>query len=284
MLKHRLIFGTLMSVLFLGLIYLDGVICISIGEKLVSATILTVLLGLIAIPANIELSALIRKRQGVVFLPITIISSLLLATSWYWRQYFERPFEFHLLYLLFVIAFTVIAIFLYQGRKYGTDGTIINGGVNLFAIFYLGFLSSFMLGIRIEFGIWAMLMAIFTVKSADIGAYTLGKLFGKHKFSPRISPGKTWEGMLGGVIFATITAFAFSYYCDIMRWYQAMIFGAMFAFLGQFGDLAESMIKRDAQEKDSASNVPGFGGVLDVIDSPIFTAPLAYLYFMLTVV
>ncbi|GAI53899.1 unnamed protein product, partial [marine sediment metagenome] len=103
-------------------------------------------------------------------------------------------------------------------------------------------------------------MFVFTVKSADIGAYAVGSLWGAHKFSPKISPGKTWEGMAGAIAIAMIVTVLFAESCDIMGWWLAAIFGFCFAFIGQFGDLAESMIKRDAEQKDSANNVPGFGG------------------------
>ena len=106
-------------------------------------------------------------------------------------------------------------------------------------------------------------------------------LFGKHKFAPRISPGKTWEGIVGAVVFASIVALLFAHNCGIMPWYSAVLFGAVFAYGGQLADLAESMIKRDAEQKDSANSVPGFGGLLDIIDSPLATAPVAYLFFML---
>jgi phosphatidate cytidylyltransferase len=124
-------------------------------------------------------------------------------------------------------------------------------------------------------------MFVFAVKSADIGAYTGGTLFGRHKFSPRISPGKTWEGMVAAVATAMIVAVLFAVACGIMVWWLAAIFGFCFAFVGQMGDLVESMIKRDAQQKDSADNVPGFGGIMDVIDSPLVAAPFAYLFFIL---
>jgi phosphatidate cytidylyltransferase len=123
-------------------------------------------------------------------------------------------------------------------------------------------------------------MFAYVVKSADIGAYSIGTLFGKHKFSPNISPGKTWEGMGGAVGAAIIVAIGFALICDIMLWWSAILFGLAFAFIGQLGDLAESMIKRDSEQKDSANKVPGFGGVLDIVDSPLVAAPLAYLFFM----
>jgi len=172
-------------------------------------------------------------------------------------------------------------LFLYQYIRYGTSEVLANCGVSYFSIIYLGLLGAFALGVRIDFGPWATLMFIFVVKSADIGAYSIGSIFGRHKFSPVISPGKSWEGMAGAVATATIVAILFAVICDIMVWWLAVIFGCCFAFIGQMGDLAESMIKRDAKQKDSANRVPGFGGILDILDSLLPTAPFAYLFFML---
>ncbi len=132
-----------------------------------------------------------------------------------------------------------------------------------------------------EFGVWPLLMFVFVVKCADIGAYTTGSLFGKHRFSPKISPGKTWEGIAGAVLFAMIIAVLFAVIFGIMVWPLALLFGFSFAFIGQLGDLAESMLKRDARQKNASDNVPGFGGLLDVIDSPLAAAPFAYLFFVL---
>jgi phosphatidate cytidylyltransferase len=171
-------------------------------------------------------------------------------------------------------------LFLYQYFRYGTSEVLANCGVSYFSIIYLGLLGAFALGVRIDFGPWALLMYIFVVKSADIGAYSIGSIFGRHKFSPVISPGKTWEGMAGAVAIAIVVAILFAVICDIMVWWLAVIFGFCFAFIGQMGDLAESMIKRDAKQKDSASMVPGFGGLLDILDSLLPAAPFAYLFFM----
>ena len=286
MLKYRLIFGTLMVLLFVGLVvvdgWLDGSLTAAADNKPIQATMLCVLIALIAIPSQLELSALISNADTRVFKIITMPATILLASSWYIRQFFETPpIVFHLYYILFVLAFSILAIFFLQARRYGTKGVIANCSAGVWSILYLGFLSGFFLGIRIDFGLWELLMFVFVVKSADIGAYTAGRLFGKHKFSPNISPGKTWEGIAGGIVFASIAALLFAHYTNIMAWYLAVGFGVIFAFCGQLGDLVESMIKRDAAQKDSASSVPGFGGLLDIIDSPLATAPLAYAFLML---
>jgi phosphatidate cytidylyltransferase len=121
-------------------------------------------------------------------------------------------------------------------------------------------------------------MFVFVIKSSDIGAYTFGRLFGRHKLAPRVSPGKTWEGLGGAVVFAAVVSLAFALIFGIMRVWIAPVFGATMAVVGQLSDLSESMLKRDAQQKDSSNRVPGFGGILDVIDSPLFAAPCAYLF------
>ncbi len=286
MLKYRLFFGTLMVLCFVGLILagarLDGSLSAAKDDDArIQGSLFCLLVVLVAFLAIPEMAGLARRKDVRIFMPLAIASSVVVGTSWYWRQFANDAIAFQLYYVLFAAAFCLLAIFLYQAVLFGTSGVIVNCAVNYFAIFYLGFLSSFILGLRIDFGPWALLMFISTVKAADTGAYTVGKLFGKHKFAPRISPGKTWEGIGGAVLFGIITAVGFSVFCDIMPWCYGTLFGGIFAFLGQLGDLAESMIKRDAEEKDSSANIPGFGGVLDIVDSPLGTAPAAYAFFML---
>jgi phosphatidate cytidylyltransferase len=116
----------------------------------------------------------------------------------------------------------------------------------------------------------------------DIGAYTVGRLIGRHKMSPAISPGKTIEGGLGALVFACAGAWA------SFRWllppatpwvadWGWLVFGLLMGIGGMVGDLAESLLKRDAGVKDSSTWMPGFGGVLDLLDSLLLTAPLAWL-------
>jgi phosphatidate cytidylyltransferase len=283
MLKYRLVFGTLMTAFFAALVifdgWIDGTLTASVvDDKQVHGTILCVLIALLVIPAQLELSKLAEAKNLKIFTPLTIIASILFATTWYWPQLVEIS---PMIYLSFVSAFSLLGLFLYQYFRYGTSEVLANCGVSYFSIIYLGLLGAFALGVRIKFGPWALLMYIFVVKSADIGAYSIGSIFGRHKFSPVISPGKSWEGMAGAVAAAIIVAILFAVICDIMVWWLAVIFGLCFAFIGQMGDLAESMIKRDAKQKDSANRVPGFGGILDILDSLLVAAPFAYLFFML---
>ncbi len=282
MLRHRLLFGTLMTAFFAAVVifdgWIDGSLTTSTGDdKDVQATAFCVLVALLAIPAQIELSRLAAAKGLKLFLPISIVSSILFATASYWPQFAGFQLD---MYLMFVSAFVLLALVLYQYLSYGTSAVLANCGANYFSIAYLGLLSSFCVTIRIEFGLWHLLMFALVVKSADIGAYAIGTMFGKHKLSPRISPGKTWEGMCGAIMAAVLVAIGFAVGCGIMSGLSAVVFGLCFAFIGQMGDLVESMMKRDAEQKDSGQKVPGFGGVLDIIDSPLVAAPFAYLFFL----
>jgi len=130
---------------------------------------------------------------------------------------------------------------------------------------------------------------IVTVKCGDIGAYTLGRLFGKRKMYPSLSPGKTWMGALGAVLGAMLSAVLwlevatprFNPEWHACAWYWAALYGAVIGITGLIGDLAESLIKRDVGEKDSASLMPGFGGLLDLFDSVLFAGPVAYVLWQL---
>ncbi|UCC22352.1 MAG: phosphatidate cytidylyltransferase [Planctomycetota bacterium] len=283
MLKYRLFFGTLMTVFFIAVVVLDGWLDGSLtasaaDDKAVKGTLLCIFIAALMIPAQFELAKLAAAKGLRIFVPVTATASILFATIWYWPQVIESTPG---LYLSLLSAFSLMALLLYQYVHYGTSGVLANCGANYFSIIYLGLLSAFSLAIRIDFGPWVLLMFVFVIKCSDIGAYAIGVLFGRHKFSPKVSPGKTWEGMAGAAAVAVIVAICFGVCCDIMVWWLAGIFGLCFAFVGQIGDLAESMIKRDAEQKDAASKVPGFGGILDIVDSPLLAGPLAYLFFML---
>jgi phosphatidate cytidylyltransferase len=283
MLKYRLLFGTLMTALLVGLVlfdsWLDGSLTASTADNSpVQATLLAALLTAILSLGGIELSRLAAGKGLVVLNPVAAIGLALLATTWYWPQLLHISLG---QYVLLVVALVLAAMLLQQHFRLGNGGALANCGISCFSMLYLGLLGAFVLGIRIEGGPWMTLMFIFVVKCSDIGAYTFGKLFGKHKLSPRVSPGKTWEGLAGAVVAAVAVSIAFAVVFGIMRLWLAPVFGACLAVIGQLSDLAESMLKRDAQQKDSSNRVPGFGGILDVVDSLLFAAPVAYVFFRL---
>jgi phosphatidate cytidylyltransferase len=157
-----------------------------------------------------------------------------------------------------------------------------------FGFFYVG-LMNFMILIRelehIKYddyrlgGIWLWFLLV-VIWVTDTAAYFVGRAFGRHKLSPIISPKKTIEGFLGGLVFGTSAAFVFSLLAlqDIAKW-QILVAGFMISLFGQLGDLVESLLKRRVGIKDSSGIIPGHGGVLDRFDSTLFALPT--LYFLL---
>jgi phosphatidate cytidylyltransferase len=280
MLRHRLLFGSLMTALLVGLVLLDGwldgsVTASAADDRPVQATLLAgVLVGVLSL-GGIEFSRLAAAKGLVVLNPVAAVGLALLATTWYWPQVFHVSPG---MYLLLTMAIVLAAMLVQQHLQFGNAGALGNCGVSCFSMWYLGLLGAFVLGIRIDGGPYAVAAFVFVVKCSDIGAYTFGKLFGKHKLSPRVSPGKTWEGLAGAVVVAAVVSIAFALVFGIMRVWLAPVFGACLAVIGQMSDLAESMLKRDAVQKDSSNRVPGFGGILDVVDSLLFAAPFAYVF------
>jgi phosphatidate cytidylyltransferase len=143
----------------------------------------------------------------------------------------------------------------------------------------------FLLALRREHSAWVVAGIVLVTKSCDTGAYFTGRAIGRHKMIPWLSPGKTWEGLAGGMITAALVAiggvalyrhFAGESGVGAIPFWNAAIIGALFAVSGQAGDLLESVFKRDAGVKDSGRTIPGMGGVLDVLDSILLTAPVAF--------
>src|SRR5262249_13130228 len=126
-------------------------------------------------------------------------------------------------------------------------------------------------------GTLALVLAIFVPKFCDVGAYFTGRFLGRHRATPVLSPKKTWEGFAGGMVASVATALAVhAIGPGFTSWPSAVAFGLVGGVVGIVGDLAESMVKRDCQRKDASAVVPGFGGVLDVVDSIVFAAPVVY--------
>jgi len=123
---------------------------------------------------------------------------------------------------------------------------------------------------------------VLITKFSDTGAYAVGSLIGKHKMIPRISPGKTWEGFGGAIAVSTIASLIFfQLFHDRMRgmtYLHAVILGVILSVTAVLGDLIESLFKREAGVKDSGRFFPGIGGILDLLDSLLFNAPIMYLY------
>ena len=130
-------------------------------------------------------------------------------------------------------------------------------------------------------GPWLLMLVFCLLWVNDIFAYLVGKLIGKHKLFERISPGKTIEGSLGGLLFTVLAIALFSHYAEWLSMNAAIGMGAIAVVFGTLGDLSESMLKRQAGVKDSGKLIPGHGGILDRFDSVLFSVPFIFVYLLL---
>ena len=153
-----------------------------------------------------------------------------------------------------------------------------------------GLLTSFLIALRVyhgnRWGMAAVVSLIFVTKMSDTGAYFVGRSLGRHKMTPILSPKKTIEGGIGGVVTACLCSWLyFRWFVPWLvgpdavatPWWGCVLYGVVIAVAGVWGDLAESLLKRDMERKDSSRWMPGLGGVLDVLDSLLVAAPAAYL-------
>ena len=160
----------------------------------------------------------------------------------------------------------------------------------MFGVIYVALLAACLIGVRMipdsatktlvpHLASKMLTMFFAIVMLTDTGAYYTGRTLGRHKLAPRVSPGKTIEGAIGGFVTAVVAGFLckLTFFPEIPI-AHAMALGAALGVIGQFGDLAESLLKRGANVKDSGTLLPGHGGMLDRVDSLLFCAPVLYFY------
>ncbi|MDM8008479.1 MAG: phosphatidate cytidylyltransferase [Phycisphaerae bacterium] len=310
MLWQRITFGALMIALAVGIVWVDGWLSTcgltpidegTLGgttkTRLMCGLALTLVLALLIMLAVFEMGRL--SRQGG-HTPATnwaaFVSVLLMLAPWVESQQ-QLSAAIPAIRLtggvplsLFLLACGVLGTFLCILARKTTERAFSNLAVTCLMMLYLGLLGSFAIRIRClnpgPGGAALVIFFIMTVKAGDIGAYFTGKVCGKNKLAPWVSPGKTLEGAVGALVLATVAACA-----GIWLWEhklatslgppplslaQALTFGLVMAVCGHLGDLVESLMKRDLGSKDSGQVVPAFGGLLDILDSPVFTAPIAW--------
>ncbi len=213
--------------------------------------------------------------------PLGVVAGLILGA----QIYFRGNQEIWLTEMFLVVLLVLTELFRNKGSA------LHNTGATLLGFAYVAGLWSFMLLLRelprainsdyASAGTW-IVMLLATIWVCDTAAYFCGLAFGRHKLFERVSPKKTWEGAIGGLIFAILMALAAHYwFVRDLQWWDAIVIGFIVGTIGQMSDLAESLFKRDAGVKDSSSLIPGHGGVLDRFDSEMLTAPLVYLYLLL---
>lgn len=183
--------------------------------------------------------------------------------------------------VLIVLTISTLIAAMLRGAPF--DKIIAASGATILGVLYVVLLGGHLVALRTGFeqALSRHLLSFFflVLMGADTGAYYVGRTFGKHKLAPKISPGKTWEGVVGGVVaaLALATAAHFWFFKELpLKW--TLPLAAAMTILGILGDLTESAIKRGAGAKDAAKILPGHGGVLDRLDSLLFNAPLVYYF------
>jgi phosphatidate cytidylyltransferase len=212
-----------------------------------------------------ELSAAFNARElKVNFTHLSIATTTVIASSWFAG----------LPGLAISIVASIIALLLLQ-LSLGTSGFVKNATATTFALMYPGFISGFIfLLARSGDGFAYISLLVILVGLNDTFAYLTGVLVGKHPMAPKISPKKTWEGFIGGLVLAASGgAFAFNYFLEQELWVGALA-GVVGALAATAGDLIESAIKRDLSLKDMGTLLPGHGGMLDRLDAALITAPV----------
>ena len=203
---------------------------------------------------------------------------LLIPISIYWEFAPTKGWE------LFFMVIAFLLLFLLQLRHQDSSQAIVGISTALFGIFYVSWCFSFLIKLRftsgpwVPDGRWLVALLLLVTKAGDIGAYVIGSLFGQHTLIPRVSPSKTWEGAIGGLFFSLGGALMFRSIFPKVGVGHLVALGILLGVLGQLGDLSESLVKRDCHVKDSGTLFPGMGGVLDIVDSLLFTAPICYFY------
>lgn len=231
-----------------------------------AAVILFTVVGLYEFFSMLEKKNItIYKYCGIAIgmvIPISILSRFELTKGW----------EF----LLIVLA--LLALILIQFRQRENSGVIVGISTTMFGILYVSWFFSFLIKIRyLPSGAELLAAILIITKLCDVGAFLVGVRFGKTPLIPRISPKKSLEGAFGGLLFSIAGALACQPFLKL-PFTHAICLGICLGVLAQLGDLSESLMKRDCQVKDSGVLFPGLGGVLDTIDSLLFTAPVFYFY------
>jgi phosphatidate cytidylyltransferase len=234
-------------------------------------------IALICVLAMYEFLALGKAKGYEVPVPLCIVIMLILIAAFVIEQLSVELGVFAA--LLFIPASYVF------GKK-SLEDALPSSAVAVLATTYVGMLGGSLIRLRNDFPVgWKLVFfLLLVVWLGDSGAYYVGKQFGKRKLSPRISPKKTVEGLLGGMAASIITAVVihFTFFPELPL-LHAVIAGVLLSVAGVVGDLAESMWKRSAAVKDSGTLLPGHGGFLDRFDSILFTAPILYCYWTLIV-
>ncbi len=285
--KARVILGIVLLVALLGLFTVDSYLADHCAVEW--APVFFAVAGLVAVAATLEMTEILRGMGWQASRAWPILAMLLLLGSaalgratgiapvWHAGPVVIGPGLAALAGLTTVLLLVEVAR---ASRTAELAHAVQRVAGALLVVGYVGGLLLFVVGIRFlrePDGLACLLLFLGVAKASDIGAYFAGRAVGRRKLTPRLSPNKTVEGCLGGLAFAVAVSLVLGAVLTGLAWWKLLVFGVAVTAAAMLGDLAESLIKRAAKTKDAGTALPGFGGVLDMLDSVLLSAPVAYL-------
>jgi phosphatidate cytidylyltransferase len=260
-------------------------------NRVISDGVFELLIATLALAGLVEFYGLAEKCRLACFKYSGLFGGILLLLGTFahfegWLGIHGTPARVNDFETGFLILF-VLGLCVRQFVSHANASGITAIAVTLFGIMYVPWLLNFIQKINFFFapnmdGKFYVFYFILVTKFSDTGAYVVGSLIGRHKMIPRISPGKTWEGFGGAIVVSTGASLLFVHFFGAhmqgMRTIHAIILGVILSSTAVIGDLIESLFKREAGVKDSGTLFPGIGGILDLLDSLLFNAPIMYLY------
>ena len=284
--KAKVFFRRLITTVILWTVIIT---CLFYGNEVVSDGVFLFVIILLCASGLMEFYGMAEKRGLACFKWCGLIGGILLTAGTFCNLTGHlgtsgspaRVNDFETSFLiLFVLGLCVRQLF----DKKNPAGMVAIS-TTLFGLMYVPWLLNFIQKITFFHNVEGKIFLIYFVlvtKFSDTGAYAVGSLIGKHKMIPRISPGKTWEGFGGAIFLSTMASLVFVYFLGDkmygMNWIHALVLGVVLSVTAVIGDLIESLFKREAGVKDSGKFFPGIGGILDLLDSLLFNAPIMYIY------
>ena len=284
--KAKVFFRRLITTVILWTVILAAMFS---GSALISDGIFILLIFLFAMAGLLEFYGLAEKRGLAYFKWCGLFGGALLMVGTFLELIGKigtqgSPARVNDFETGFIILF-VLGLCVRQLASKSNASGITAIATTLFGLMYVPWLLNFIQKINFFPGVdgkFFVLYFILVTKFSDMGAYLTGSLIGRHKMIPRISSGKTWEGFGGAIFLSTVSSLVFVQFLGDkmpgMNWTHAVILGIVLSSTAVVGDLIESLFKREAGVKDSGNFFPGIGGILDLLDSLLFNAPIMYLY------